>query len=142
MKKFFASLAVALALIFPALSVLPAYAACTTDSQGQVLSGFSDCTDKSNGQHDIGQLIASIISILSWVVGIAAVIVIILSALKFITSGGSSEKTTEARRTLMYALVGLLVAALAQLIIHFTVDLANNGACPSNPGVAANSSQC
>jgi uncharacterized membrane protein len=112
------------------------------DAQGQVLSGFSDCSDQTNGQHDIGQLVGSIIGILSWIVGIAAVIVIILSALKYITSGGDSNKTGEAKKTLIYAIIGLLVAVLAQFIIYFTVNSANHGLCKNNPGLPANSSQC
>ena len=141
MKRLFTSIVLAMSFLFPiSLTALPAYAACTNDSQGQVLSGFSDCSN--DGQKDIGTLVGSIIGILSWIVGIAAVIVIILSALKYITSGGDSNKTGEAKKTLIYAIIGLLVAALAQFIIYFTVNSANHGLCKNNPGLPANSSQC
>jgi len=145
MKRLLTTILLAINLLFPAVALtVPAYAApsCGNDAQGQVLSGFSNCSDPSNGQNDIGRLIANIISILSWVVGIAAVIVIILSALKYITSGGDSNKTGEAKKTLIYALVGLVVAVLAQFIISFTVNSADSGLCPTNSAVPANSSQC
>jgi len=138
MKRFLISLILAMSFLVPiSLTTPPAYAACSNDSQGQVLSGFSNCSN--DGQKDIRALIGSIISILSWIVGIAAVIVIILSALKYITSGGDSNKTGEAKKTLIYALVGLLVAALAQFIIHFTVTTAETG-CP--PGITTSDSNC
>lgn len=138
MKHLFTSVIIVIGLLVPiSLTALPVYAACSNDAQGQVLSGFSNCSD--NGQKGVGNLITAIISILSWVVGIAAVIVIILSALKYITSGGDSNKTGEAKKTLIYALVGLLIAALAQFIIYFTVTTANTS-CP--PGVTTTSTSC
>lgn len=140
MKRLLASLILAISLLAPiSLATLPAYAACSKNAQGQVLSGFSDCSDATNGQKDVGTLIGSIINILSWVIGIAAVIVIILSALKYITSGGDSNKTGEAKKTLIYALVGLLIAALAQFVIYFTVNTAKTG-CP--PSITTTNTSC
>jgi len=54
--------------------------------------------------------------IANWLGGIIlgiAVIMIIYAAFTFLTAGGSEEKLTTARNTLIYALVGVIVALLA-----------------------------
>jgi Type IV secretion system pilin len=61
-------------------------------------------------------VITAVIEIVSIIVGIAAVIVIILGGLKFITSGSNPQEVTKARETILYAIVGLAIAALAQII--------------------------
>jgi len=56
---------------------------------------------------------------LSVIVGVAAVIMIILSGLRYITSGGDASKVGAAKSSLIYALIGLVIVALAQVIVHF-----------------------
>ena len=73
------------------------------------------------GSTSVSHLIGNIINILSVVVGIAAVIVIIVSGLKYVTSGGDSAGISSAKNTLVYALIGLAVAALAQALVHFVL---------------------
>jgi hypothetical protein len=82
------------------------------------------CADKSKSADPIagsGGLIMKIINILAFVAGLAAVIIIILAALRFVTSGGSSEDVAGARRTLIYALVGLVILILARTLVAFTL---------------------
>lgn len=59
--------------------------------------------------------------IVSVVAGVVAVIVILLSGYRYITSGGDSQKAATAKNTLVGALVGLAVISLAQLIISTVV---------------------
>ncbi|MGH7239924.1 MAG: pilin [Candidatus Saccharimonadales bacterium] len=86
--------------------------------QGVTETG-GDCT--SDGTGDINGLITNIVDILSVIVGIVAVIMIIISGLKFITSGGESSAVASAKKTIIYALVGLIIVGLAQIIVHFVV---------------------
>jgi hypothetical protein len=62
------------------------------------------------------------IQIFTVILGVAAVIVIIISGLKYITAGGDTNAVESARRTLIYALVGLAVAALAQAIVSLVLS--------------------
>jgi uncharacterized membrane protein YuzA (DUF378 family) len=115
---------------------VPAFAApsssCTTgtSSKAQVLSGVGqpsasgtpDCS--GNG---IGNAISTAVNILSIVVGVAAVIMIILSGFKYLSSNGDSAKVTTAKSTLIYALVGVAIASLAQLLVHFVLYQSNKG---------------
>lgn len=67
-------------------------------------------------------LIRTAIQIITLILGVAAVIVIILSGLKYITAGGDANAVQAARRTLIYALVGLLIAAIAQSIVSLVLS--------------------
>ena len=69
----------------------------------------------------VNKLIANIVNIISIIVGIIAVIMIIIGALRFITSGGDSGKVASARSTIIYAIVGLVIVALAQFIVKFVL---------------------
>jgi hypothetical protein len=51
---------------------------------------------------------------------------IIVAGLKYIASAGDSNKVSSAKSTLIYALVGVLIAALAQLLVHFVLHQASN----------------
>jgi hypothetical protein len=54
-------------------------------------------------------------------VGVAAVIVIIVSGLRFVTSSGDPSAVASARQALIYAIVGLVVAAAAQAIVSLVL---------------------
>ena len=86
----------------------------------------TDATGKPNApgtgaQSDVNNLVGKIINIFSVVVGIVAVIMIIVGGFKFITSGGDSGKVTSARNTIVYAIIGLVVVALAQVIVKYVL---------------------
>lgn len=107
------------------LSPLPAHAAhagCPNEntSKGQVLSGIGETGSKCDGSK-VTSTVATFVEILSIVAGIVAVIMIIISGLRYITSGGDSSKVAAAKSSLIYALVGLAVAALAQLLVRFVL---------------------
>lgn len=62
-----------------------------------------------------------------YVVGAISVIMLIWGGLRYITSGGDSKKVTDAKNTVLYAIIGLIIAVLAYAIINFvltTIDSA------------------
>jgi uncharacterized membrane protein YuzA (DUF378 family) len=93
-------------------------------SKGQVLQGVgltgSHCDDSQ-----VNQVFRTIVQILSIVVGITSVMVIIYAGFKYITSGGEQGRVANAKSTLLYAIIGLAVAALAQVMIHFVLFQTN-----------------
>jgi hypothetical protein len=150
MKRIIISLVVS----FMTLSVVSALPAATvladavSGSQGSACAGASlGGTDVCGGNSgtSIGSLISTVINILSVIVGAVAVIMIIIGGLKYITSGGESSKTASAKNTIIYALVGLVIAALAQVLIHFVLTKATNTSatitCPSGAKVIPASGQ-
>jgi hypothetical protein len=67
-------------------------------------------------------LIIKIANVVAIVAGIAAVIMIIYGGLKYVTSNGDSNSISSAKHTIIYALVGLVVIALAKIIITFVIS--------------------
>jgi hypothetical protein len=67
-------------------------------------------------------LVAKIINIFSWVVGIVAVIMIIFGGFRYITSGGNDNNVSSAKNTILYAIIGLVIVAFAQFIVKFVLE--------------------
>ncbi|MCL5439151.1 MAG: pilin [Patescibacteria group bacterium] len=51
--------------------------------------------------------------------GVVAVIIVIISGIKFITSGGDQKQVEGAKKTLTYAIIGLVIILLSYFIISF-----------------------
>lgn len=77
--------------------------------------------DEADAGGEVNNLVATIVNILSWIVGVAAVIMIIIGGFKYITSNGDSNGISSAKTTLTYAIVGLVIAVMAQLIVQFVL---------------------
>jgi cytochrome bd-type quinol oxidase subunit 2 len=69
----------------------------------------------------INRLIATIINLFSLIVGVVSVIMIIIGGFRYITSGGDSNNVTSAKNTILYAIIGLIIVALAQTIVRFVL---------------------
>lgn len=78
-------------------------------------------TINQNAGTSFNNILTNVVNIFSIVVGIVAVIMIIVGGFKYITSGGQSEGVSSAKNTIIYALVGLVIVALAQFIVHFVI---------------------
>lgn len=83
-------------------------------------SGSGGC--KTTSGPTLTDIIAAVINILSLIVGIAAVIMIIIGGSLYVTSNGDSGKISNAKNTIIYALVGLVITAFAQAIVKFVLD--------------------
>jgi hypothetical protein len=60
----------------------------------------------------------SIINTLLLIIGIVAVIVIVLGGFRYVTSNGDQNSITAAKNTILYAVIGLIVAIMASLIVN------------------------
>lgn len=96
------------------VGAIEVYDACN----GQVDSKICEARDKD----DANSLVKSILSIMLWALGAVAVIVIVLSGFKYVTANGDQNKITSAKNTLLYAVIGLVVALFAQAIVLFVID--------------------
>jgi len=86
---------------------------CGTDNAAGVPSGATPTS--------INTTIGNIINLISIAVGIAAVIMIMVGGFRYTTSGGKEESIKGAKNTILYALIGLFVVALAQIIVRFVL---------------------
>lgn len=57
-----------------------------------------------------------------YIVGIIAVIMLIIGGIKYVVSGGDSKKVTDAKNTVLYAIIGLIIAFLAFAIVNFVIS--------------------
>lgn len=111
-----------------------------TSTSAAVCDGLSltggDC-DTSGSSNKLNNIVANIINIFSWVVGALAVIMLVFGGFKYITSGGDSAKVKSAKDTILYALVGVAVVALSQVIVNFVLGAANKATTePPSPSPA------
>ena len=91
---------------------------------GVALAGGTTCNAKGSKEanNTVTNTIGSIVNVLSWIVGVVAIVMIIIGGLYFVISSGDATKTARARNTVIYALVGLIVVAAAQGIVHFVLN--------------------
>ena len=74
-----------------------------------------------NGDNSFGFLVKKIINIFSIVVGAVSVIMIIIGGFRYVISGGDSSGVSNAKNTILYAIVGLVIVLFAQVIIRFVL---------------------
>ena len=89
--------------------------------QGSCLSTDTDCSSDVDAQTTVNDTVALVINIFSWIVGVISVIMIIFGGFKYITSGGDAGNVTAAKNTILYAIVGLIIVALSQVIVQFVL---------------------
>lgn len=103
-----------LALVAPAtVSAVNVFDVCPTDGSGGAVCANKD--DKAP------PFIKTIVNTLLFLVGVVSVIVIIIGGIMYTVSGGDSGGVTKAKNTILYAIVGLVVAFLAYAIVNWVV---------------------
>src|ERR1044072_5033996 len=119
---------VAAPAVFSVPVLVPAMASAQDDQITPYLCGGtnldvsnSQCEDPSVSSDKINNIIRLVINIFSLIVGVVSVIMIIVGGLKYITSGGESSNISSAKNTIIYAIIGLVIVALAQFIVHFVL---------------------
>jgi uncharacterized membrane protein len=99
----------------------PKDAAC----EGLALTGGkcdNPAADGGNGsESQINKIVKTVIDIFSMIVGVVAVIMIIIGGFKYITSMGDSTSTASAKNTILYAVIGLVIVAMSQVIVRFVL---------------------
>ena len=91
----------------------------------------------STGQQDsrsAGDIAKDVVNIMFFIVGVMAVIMIIWGGIRYVLSAGNSAALTSAKNTIMYAVIGLIVAILAYTIVNFVINTVsgNSGSSSSN----------
>ncbi len=68
-------------------------------------------------------LVQRVVSILGWVAGLAAIIVVLVQGLRMILSGGDSNAIASARNGIIYAIVGLAIAVAAPHLVGYILSV-------------------
>lgn len=113
--------------------------------QGSLRNDYTNSISECNiaedhaGSNNLMGTINTIISVVLGVLGILAVAYIIYGGFMFTTAAGDAAKTKKARETIMYGVIGLVVALLAFAIVNFVLTSVFSGSA-ANGGAAANNS--
>ncbi len=106
---------VTFALVPTARAFSPVKTACPAESAG--------CpANPSNPFYGPNGLITKLTTVVAIFTGVAAVFVLVIAGISFMTSGGEPNKIATARRMVLYAIVGIVVAVLAQGIASFVLS--------------------
>lgn len=81
------------------------------------------CTNTGANDEVFGAngIFSRIINTLFIVIGIIAVIIIIIGGLRYVLSAGDQNAVNNAKNTILYAVIGLIIAILAYAIVNFVV---------------------
>lgn len=66
-----------------------------------------------------GGIVTDITNVLLFLAGALAVVMIIVGGIRYVVSGGKAASVTAAKNTILYAIVGLIIAFLAFAVVNF-----------------------
>lgn len=129
MKSLLTKLRLSLLLV-PALvmglsfvAVPTAHAECTTDTLNA--QNGADCAKGNNTPANLfdgdDSIFKKVVNIMLFIVGAVAVIMLIFGGVRYVTSGGAQDQVTAAKNTIMYAIIGIIVAILAFALVNFVI---------------------
>jgi hypothetical protein len=99
-------------------------------AQNQVSSGLQGSglrnifgTGGLTGSQDLGTLIANIIRLMLLFAGAIAVFFIIIGGYQYLTSAGNEEQAEQGKKTLINALIGIVIIVLSYVVVNVVVNL-------------------
>jgi heme/copper-type cytochrome/quinol oxidase subunit 2 len=122
LKKITSSVLIAAALLLGSFAVVMPVSAATVDPTDQINKGITAAGGDTSKTDELPTLIQNIINVLLFIAGAVAVIMIILGAIRYITSNGDQADVKAAKDTILYSVVGLIVAIMAFAIVNFVVS--------------------
>jgi cytochrome bd-type quinol oxidase subunit 2 len=100
-------------------------------SAGSAFAQIGDGLDATKGAADTGatdinSIVQRVINVLLFVVGAASVIMLIIGGIRYVVSAGDQQAVTNAKNTILYAIVGIVVAVLAYAAVRFVFGTLTN----------------
>jgi hypothetical protein len=117
MKKMFVGVFALLGISLASLAPQPALAINVFD---QCANNADSAVCKSTGDQ-APDMVKIVINILLTVLGMIAVIMIVVGGIRYTTSNGNASQVKEAKDTILYAVVGLVVAIMSFSIVNFVL---------------------
>lgn len=105
--------------------------ACQGLSVGQSGASASNNACVSQGTTGLDGILHTIVEVMITIVGIISVIMIMVGGIKYATSGGESSSAASAKNTVLYAVIGLIVAVVAQMLVFFVLSRFTTSSAPA-----------
>lgn len=116
----------ALAVVAMGAMVVPAGSVAAVDVPGNTTSVTANKDtaqkyfgDNAGDETQLTNTMNTIINVVIGVIGFVAVVVIIIGGVQYTTSAGDAGKVKKAKDTIMYGIIGLVIALLAFAIVNF-----------------------
>ena len=117
-------LSIVLLSIFRASADSPFKDVCTSTAGGDSSTSVV-CQNQNNTTNPLfgpSGVLTRVIQVLVIIAGASSVIMIIIGGIKYAISSGDANNTKSAKDTILYALIGLVIAVLAQAIVAFVLN--------------------
>jgi heme/copper-type cytochrome/quinol oxidase subunit 2 len=121
------ALALGVSLVAPGAQLVSAQPTLTN---GALASKSTEQPTEVNG------IFLTVSNTLLFIIGAVAVIMLIYGGFRYTTSGGDSGAVTTAKNTILYAIVGIIVAIVAYAVVNFVITQFVVGTTPA-PAPAA-----
>lgn len=110
-------------LLLASFFVMPQTALAAGVNPGDaVKDGVNSAGGASANKNTLNTSLKQVVNILLFILGAIAVIMIVVGGIRYALSAGDQSAITAAKNTILYAVVGLVVAMLAYAIVNFVVD--------------------
>ncbi len=106
-------------IVVPLATTLYATPIMALDAQGGADAAKPNSTPSS--LFGDGGVFPKIANLLIFLVGALAVIMLIWGGLQYVISAGDSKRVESAKNTILYSIIGIVVAILAYAIVNFVV---------------------
>lgn len=119
-KSIIVSAAVAIIPVL-ALATVGAESVHAIDPGAAAGRGLNSAGGGGTGPRALEGSIEDVVNVLLFVLGAVAVIMIVIGGIRYTLSNGDSSQITAAKNTVLYAVIGLIVALLAYAIVNFVI---------------------
>ena len=109
-------LALGVSFVAPALEPVDTYA--LTAREGADSAKTEEQPAEVTGS---GGVFQTITNVLLFIIGAISVIMLIIGGIRYVVSGGDSSAVTAAKNTILYAVIGIIVALLAYALVNFVL---------------------
>ena len=106
-----------------------------------ILFAAGERVEPVGGSSDLTGAVSGILTAIIAALGLVAVVVMIIGGYNYMTSSGDSSKVEKAKKTILYGLIGLIVCALAFVIVNFVIGTILQQGDSSGNSNSGNSSQ-
>lgn len=113
---------VAFAAILGLMTVLSSTSVFAQNCTGSSIQDGVNCVgDNIQNDASLEDVVSNVINTMLFVIGIISVIMLIVGGIRYVISGGNQSQVEGARNTILYAIVGLVVAFVAWGVVNFVI---------------------
>ena len=93
---------------------------CGTDAPEEVRKA-AGCPETGGNNDQLKAVITGILNGIIAVSGLVAVVFVVIGGINYMTSAGDTTKLEKAKKTILYAVIGIVITVLAFAIVNFVI---------------------